>query len=255
MIARVIRVHTANSVTTIALDRVDKRNALTPEMSGALEKAILDAAASARAGGTNAVVLTGEGDVFCAGFDLTLCKDDDTVLEQLLRGLAACVRALRGVACPVVVSAHGAAIAGGCALLGGCDIVVTHAGAKLGYPVLPLGISPAVSAPTLTCLTGAGHARTLLLGARVISGEDALRMGLAHECVESAEACKARAVQIAAELAAKPPHALAATKTWLRELDPAVDTSIAAALRASLSLVNSAEQRSLLPAAWAPRRT
>lgn len=250
-----ILVTTANAVTTIALDRADKRNALTPAMSGALEKAILNAATSARAGGTNAVVLTGEGDVFCAGFDLTLCKDDDTVLEQLLRGLAACVKALRGVPCPVVVSAHGAAIAGGCALLGGCDIVVTHAGAKLGYPVLPLGISPAVSAPTLMSLTGAGHARTLQLGGRVISGEDALRMGLAHECVGSAEACKARAAQIAMELAGKPPHALAATKAWVQELDPAGDSVVAAALQASLSLVNSAEQRSLLPTAWAPRRT
>ncbi len=254
MIAPVIRVTSVNSVTTISLDRAVKRNALTPEMSARLERAVEDAGRAARAGETNAVVLTGEGDVFCAGFDLSLCKDDDTVLERLLRGLSACVRALREVPCPVVVSAHGAAIAGGCALLGGCDIVVTHRGAKLGYPVLPLGISPAVSAPTLASLTGMGHARALQLGGRVVSGEDAHRMGLAHECVGSAEECRTRAAGVAEELAAKAPHALAATKAWLRELDPAGEGPIDAALRASLAVVNSDEQRALLPVAWQSRR-
>ncbi len=244
---------TTNAVATITLARPDKRNALTPAMLVELEKAVHAAAVDARGGGVRAVVLTGEGDVFCAGFDLSLCKDDDSVLEQLLRGLSVCVRALRAVPCPVVVSAHGAAIAGGCALLGGCDIVVMNTDAKLGYPVLPLGISPAVSAPTLATLTGSGHARAMLLGARVVSGVDALRMGLAHECVATAEECKARAAAIAQGLATKAPHALAATKVWLRELDPATEADVDAALRASLSVVNSEEQRALLPVVWAKK--
>ena len=136
-----VRTSTENGVATITLARAEKRNACTPAMLTELEQAI-------RGVRGRVLVLTGDGDVFCSGFDLTLCKDDDRVLGQLLGGLSACVRALRAMDMPVVVSAHGAAIAGGCALLGGCDVVVTNSDAKLGYPVLPLGISPAVSAPT-----------------------------------------------------------------------------------------------------------
>lgn len=239
-----VRTAEENGVVTVSLARAEKRNACTPAMLADLEAAI-------RGVRGRVLVLTGDGDVFCSGFDLTLCKDDDRVLGQLLEGLSACVRALRAMDIPVVVSAHGAAIAGGCALLGGCDVVVTNSDAKLGYPVLPLGISPAVSAPTLAGLTGQGHARALLLGARVISGAEALRMGLAHACEPTVEACRARAAVFAAALAAKPPHALAATKAWLRELDPATDAQVIAALGASMSVVNSDEQRLLLPAVWA----
>jgi enoyl-CoA hydratase/carnithine racemase len=246
-----IRVGSENGVCVIEIARPVKRNALTPGMLVDLAAVVRGGGVGAGAGRIMAVLLTGEGEFFCSGFDLSLCRDDDTVLEQLLRGLAACVGALRGVPCPVVASAHGAAIAGGCALLGGCDIIVTHAGAKLGYPVLPLGISPAVSAPTLASLTGAGHARALQLGAGVVSGAEARRMGLAHECAQSVEACRARALGVAGELARKPAHAVAATKAWLRELDPATDAAVDAALRASLSCANSEEQGRLLPAAWA----
>ncbi|MFO0830342.1 MAG: enoyl-CoA hydratase/isomerase family protein [Phycisphaerales bacterium] len=245
-----IRTFAANLVTTISLDRPEKRNALTPLGLAGLERAIRAVVVDARAGRTHALLLTGEGDTFCAGFDLTLCKDDDSVLEKLLRLLSSCVRALREVPCPVVASAHGAAIAGGCALLGGCDVVVTHGAARLGYPVVPLGISPAVSGPTLASLVGPGHARALLMGARVISGEEALRVGLAHECADSVDACRSRAATLAADLSAKPPHALAATKRWLLELDAATPGRVDEALAASLSIVNSPEQHALLPAVW-----
>ena len=113
-----IQVEPKGEVSIIRLDRADKRNALTPKMLANLCGAI-DRAMSAKA-----IVLSGVGEVFCAGFDLTLCREDDAVLGDLLTGLSRAVRAIRQAPCPVIASAHGAAIAGGCALAAACDIVV-----------------------------------------------------------------------------------------------------------------------------------
>ncbi len=245
-----IQVEPLGDVAVIRLDRPEKRNALTPKMLASLRGAV-DRASSARA-----IVLSGVGDVFCAGFDLSLCRDDEVALTNLLEGLSRAIRSLRTAPCPVVVSAHGAAIAGGCALLGGADFVITNTAAKLGYPVLRLGISPAVSYPTLAAAIGHGPARARLLDPHLISGEAAMRIGLVHECVESPAACEARAIALAHNLAEKPPHALAYTKRWLDTLaDLDNDAAYEAALAASLACVGSPEQQERLAAMWSKEGT
>lgn len=246
----------AAGIATITIARPDKRNALTPAMLDALLAEIQTHAANASPNTTTrAILLTGEGDLFCAGFDLSLCRDDDTVLPALLSGLSACIAALRNAPCPVIISAHGAAIAGGCALLGGGDIVLTTDDAKIGYPVVKLGISPAVSAPTLASACGHGPARARLLDTQLISGREAARLGLASESLPSRDACETRAREIATHLAAKPPHALAATKCWLNTITPqANESTLRTALNTSLALVGQAEEKQLLPQAWTPKR-
>ncbi len=143
-----IRTETDGGVRTIVLDRPEKRNALTPAM-------LDDLAAGVRAvtlgkgddAGVRAVLIRGEGRCFCAGFDLDLCRDDgpeQAVMKSFLAGLSDAIVAMRACPRPVVIAAHGAAIAGGCALLGGADLVVADRDAKLGYPVVRLGVSPAI---------------------------------------------------------------------------------------------------------------
>jgi enoyl-CoA hydratase/carnithine racemase len=241
----VIRNRLENSVCSMVIDRPDKRNALTPEMLDAMLAAVRSPPAGARA-----LLLRGEGPVFCGGFDLKMCLEKPGTLQALLRGLAALVIELKKSAVPVVCAAHGAAIAGGCALLGGCDIVVTNDDAKLGYPVTPLGISPAVSAPFLRLLVGDGASRERQLDPALIGGKHAMAIGLAHESLAKAEAVIPRAEQIASELASKPPGALTATRAWLREIEEATGPADAAAagLGASLALVGSAEERERLTA-------
>lgn len=236
-------------VLVVRIDRPEKRNALTPDMLANLEEA-----ARATHGGEDrpgALLLVGEGRVFCAGFDLDLCRDDRLAMGALLERLSAAIVELRRAACPVVCCAHGAAVAGGCALLGGADIVVTDAGAKLGYPVLALGVSPAVSAPFLRHGVGDGAARERLLDTGLIDGREATRIGLAHECAEDAEGAMARAREIAEALAAKPRHSVAVTKRWLNELDGTTDAQAArASLDVSLSLAGGDEERAMLERMW-----
>lgn len=235
-------------VVEIIFDRPEKRNALTPAMLESLLEHVraLDSDPSCRA-----ILLAGEGSTFCAGFDLSLCKENSDALAAMLRGLAEAIRALRETNKPVVIAAQGAAIAGGCALLAAADLVVTHQSAKLGYPVVRLGISPAVNAPALCAAVGPRAARLRLLDPEVFTGLDALHIGLAHLCVDLPEDTIPRAQIVAAQLAAKPPAALAATKSWLREVEQTLRGDHAQqALDASLALVGSTEERERLTALW-----
>lgn len=235
-------------VGEIVLDRAAKRNALTPAMLGRVRDA---AQRLSEDDGVGCILVRGEGAVFCAGFDLTLCRDDSEALGELLGGLSHAVRALRRARQPVVVAAHGAAIAGGCALLGGGDFVVADREAKMGYPVVTLGISPAVSAPTLRGTVGDRAMRRRLLDPALMTGVEAHDAGLVSHLVDQREQVDVVARGLAAALAAKPPGAMAATKRWVNELDPGADEAgFDSALEASLALVGSEEERSLLPRVW-----
>lgn len=221
-------------VERLVLARPERRNALTPAMLDELMAHV------ERAGDARAMLLLGEGAVFCAGFDLDLCVGEagDANLGRLLVGLSRCIVAMRDLPCPVVVGVQGAAIAGGCALLGGGDVVVAHPDAKLGYPVTRLGISPAVSAPFMAIAPG--QARKLMLDPGLIDARRAYALGHVHELSDEPAA---RALELAEELAAKPGHAMAATKRWLHEL---THPEAQRGLETSLSLVGNAESHELL---------
>lgn len=247
-----IRTETDSGVRVLTLDRAARRNALTPDMLGELERAVRTASGDAK-GGTRVVLLRGEGPAFCSGFDLDLCRDDGPgVMRSFLEGLSAVVLALRAFPGPVVVAAHGAAIAGGCALLGGADVVVADRGAKMGYPVVRLGISPAVSVPFLMDGAGAGAARRRLLDPALFDGAEGARIGLVHELVESPEQVGSRALELARDLAAKSPVAMRATKRWAMEVagEPKMAGRAARGLDASVSLVAGDEARERLERVW-----
>jgi enoyl-CoA hydratase/carnithine racemase len=245
-----VRAGLVDGVWEVVLDRPDQRNAMTPQMLEGVGSAIEGAAG-------HAIVLRGEGRTFCAGFDLRMCVEVEGTLEALLRGLAGVIVAMRESPLGVVVAAQGAAIAGGCALLGGADVVVGEVGARYGYPVTRLGISPGVSAPTLSGLVGAGRTRERMLDPGLIDGAAALQIGLVHELAPDAEGVLARSRAIAGVLAAKPREAFRATKAWLDELErrmSGVAEARGAGLATSIGLVGSAEQRRMTDAAWAAMR-
>jgi enoyl-CoA hydratase/carnithine racemase len=236
------------TVGRVTFDRADKKNALTPRMLEAFVDAIDRHAVNPA---IRAVLIEGNGAAFCAGFDLSLCADNSDALAVLLKDLARAVKSLRTCSVPVIAAAHGAAIAGGCALLGGADIVVSHTDAKIGYPVVRLGISPAVSAPFFARSVGFARARERMLDSALISGWEAARIGLVHECLEDAGKVRDRALAIARELASKPSVGIRATKQLMNNLErEAVDAWGERALEISLDLVGSHEERTRLEALW-----
>ncbi|MEM0983423.1 MAG: enoyl-CoA hydratase/isomerase family protein [Planctomycetota bacterium] len=239
-----IRVEDEGPVRIITLDRAEKRNALTPPMLSRLA----DAAEDLGSTDSRAVLVRGEGKVFCAGFDLDECRGDTSgeVMRAFMNELSRAIAAMRSAPMPVVLCAHGAAVAGGCALLGGADVVVADPAAKLGYPVVRLGISPAVSAPFLRLGAGDGSCRVRMLDPGLIDGARAAEIGLVHELAEDASS---RAREIAASLAAKPRDAVRATKRLLNEISPTI-TSAQLGLTTSLSLTSGDEAHELLERFW-----
>lgn len=246
-----IRFEQNGSVGRLTLNRPESRNALTAQM---LEE--IRSHASGLPESVNALILDGKGKAFCAGFDLTLCRQspDGRILAELLTGLAAAIDALAAVPVPVIASVQGAAIAGGCALLGGADFVIADRRAKLGYPVVRLGVSPAVSAPSLLAAIPHGPARELLLNPSLIDAEHAIRIGLVHSLAEAPASCLAEAHSLAGTLAEKPKTAMNATKTWLRIIERSLlEADPGRALETSLSLTGGEEERRLLSSIWKDR--
>ncbi|MBC8421736.1 enoyl-CoA hydratase/isomerase family protein [bacterium] len=209
---------TEHGVTRITLNNPEKRNALGIEMFDAIDGAIDSIDANAKC-----VLLSGEGSVFCSGFDMKACAEDISILGTYIKRLSMLIRALRRLHCPVVVAAHGAAIAGGCAVLTGCDFVFGSVDGKYGYPVHQLGISPAVTIPTLYQKLGEGRARALVLSGEIVHGTRAFELGLLSHLEEDNESVHQKALELASALASKPPYALQTTKEWLNALDGSLD--------------------------------
>ncbi|MCA9304598.1 MAG: enoyl-CoA hydratase/isomerase family protein [Phycisphaerales bacterium] len=236
-----------NKIASIALNRPDKRNAMSPEMLDELQSAIDQLPDDLRA-----ITLTGNGKTFCAGFDLKRCAADPTgeTMRSLLSGLSGIVSTLRSKPFPVILGVHGAAVAGGCALLGGADIVLADRNAKLGYPVVKIGVSPAVSAPFMLASITPGAARNRLIDTELINATRAHKIGLVHQLVDSPEHVRSKAQQIAEQLASKPTTGVRATKVWLNEIGAPMTNHAAEGLHASLALAGNDEECTRLAELW-----
>jgi enoyl-CoA hydratase/carnithine racemase len=238
-----------------------------PRRRNALDAAALDSLldaihATAQSPRCEALLLSGEGSAFCAGFDLAGCAEEPRRVEALLSRLSEAVAALRALDIPVVARVQGAALAGGCALLTGCDFVVVARDAQLGYPVHRIGISPAVSVPSLFSRMGPA-ARALMMSNELLDGQAALACGLATHCVDEAH-LDAEVEMLVARLLSKGPQAMRATKRWIRSIEERMPGDLGAtpprdpaatmrAREASIALASGDEFASMLQAFWSGR--
>jgi len=240
----------SGAVATLTLNRPDVRNALSLELIEAVEAVLDDVEQGVRDGDVRVLVLAGAGRAFCAGMDLKGVLSDPAAMRRTLHGLARVTRRIAELPVPTMARVQGAAIGGGCGLMVVPDLAITHAEAKVGYPEVSLGLCPAVVAPWLIRRIGSGRARAMLLGGRTVSGTEAHDLGLATHLAGRDE-LETRAVELAAELAAGSPAALAVTKRWLDELDAPVSADVLARgadLSADVLAGDEAQQR--LRAVW-----
>src|SRR4051812_12653941 len=204
-----VRVTTADRVTTIRLDRPEKKNAITSEMYAALSDALEAAAADSA---VRAVVLGGGRDCFCAGNDLgdfvrAAQGGDYTSGARFLRALA-------GFDKPLIGAVAGVAIGIGTTMLLHCDLVYAAPSARFRTPFVDLALVPeAGSSILLPALVGARRAAQLLLLGEQLDAQTALAWGLINAVDPDPDAAAAAA---AAKLATLPPGALRATKALTR---------------------------------------
>ena len=241
-----------DSLATVSLNAPERRNALSVSMLVELDASLESLASDP---GVRAVLLKGEGDIFCAGFDLEAIVNEPMLLQELVKRLGCVTMRMRSIPVPIILAACGAAIAGGCALLTGADIVVLGDQTRVGYPVHQLGISPAVTIPTLVQSAGSGPARALLMDGRLRTGREVLYTGLGVDIVPESDV-QQEAAMLAGEIADLPPAAVQATKNWLNELDGSNDASQwNRPIEGSAPLAGSSEAMDMLGRFWKQKQS
>jgi methylglutaconyl-CoA hydratase len=230
-------------VTTITLNRPDKRNAISYELIEELLAALDDVAHSSAL----VLILTSAGKAFCSGMDLENLKELlGRSSEQNLQDsetMARLFHTLYDFPKPTIAAVNGAAIAGGCGLATLCDFTLAVPDAKFGYTEVRIGFVPAIVSTFLLRQVGEKHARDLLLTGRITSADEAYRLGLVNEIV-APEQLMDRAHELAAQLIENSPVSLACTKRLLSDLArPDLDAQLQLAVKANAAVRTTADFR------------
>lgn len=165
-------------VATLTLNRPAQRNALDDVL---LAQVTQQMAHWARSDQVRVVVITGAGDAFCAGTDISwmehLAADkhaDDA------RRLATCLYQIRNFPKPVIAKVNGPAMGAGVGLAVACDLVIAAEEAQFALPAVHLGAVPAVIGPFIAEAIGVQQTKRYVLTGETFSAMDARRLGLAH---------------------------------------------------------------------------
>jgi len=211
-----VSVHVARdgAVAIVTVDRPDAMNAIDVEHAEALRAQLDEVAADAE---VRTVVLTGAGDrAFVAGADIKYMRDLDVLEARRWGELGqACAHLLESMPKPTIAAVNGFALGGGCELALACDIRYAAAPARLGQPEINLGIIPGWGGTQrLARICGLGVAKDLVLTGRMVTADEARRIGLVSAVYEPDELMP-RTLETARALAAKSPVALAYAKEAL----------------------------------------
>jgi enoyl-CoA hydratase/carnithine racemase len=210
-----ILTETIGRVGVIRLNRPEKLNAWTPRM-GREMAAQVDAWNADD--GIGAIVIAGEGRAFCAGADIggfnqRLADDPDARTPAARFNWTHLVRDSK----PVVAAIHGYAVGVGLTLALPCDVRVAAEGARLSIRFVKVGLVPELgSTRLLSQLVGLGHATDMCLSGRMVSADEAYRIGLVSAVVPQEELF-ATALAKADELANNPTPVVRKIKALLAE--------------------------------------
>jgi methylglutaconyl-CoA hydratase len=214
----------------VTLNRPAKRNAISYELIEELLQALQEAEKSS----AQILILTGAGKAFCSGMDLDNLRaitqrtaEENRADSQRMANL---FRSLYDFPTVTIAAVNGPAIAGGCGLATLCDFTLASTEASFGYTEVRIGFLPAIVSTFLLRQVGEKHARDLLLTGRIISAEEAFRIGLVNEIV-APDTLMERTRELAKVLLQNSPASLLATKRLLRKYSSAeLDQQVAAAV-------------------------
>jgi methylglutaconyl-CoA hydratase len=231
--AESIRLVVSEGIARVTLARPEARNAFNGETIERLHDVFTRITA---ADDVRAVVLAGEGKVFCGGADINWMREsldlsfdanvaDAERMSDMFRTIDNCPK-------PVICQIHGAALGGGAGLAAVCDIAIAADDALFGFTEVKLGIIPAVISPFVLAKIGATHARALFLTGERFDARRAKHIGLVHEVVPAVE-LGAAVEHCLEELFTAGPAAVRAAKLLIRRvIDNDYDDSRAITARA-----------------------
>ena len=206
-----IVVELRDAVALVTINRPEKLNSVTPEMSAALERV---AAWANDSDAVRAVVLTGAGErAFCAGSDIRTLDSYATPWD--FRNRRDYCDALRELRKPVIAAVNGYALGGGLETALTCDIRIASATASFAAPEIKLGwIGGGGMTALLANSIGAGNTALMTMTGDPIDAARALAWGLVSEVLQPG-ALLPRALELAATIASRPPIAAETAKANL----------------------------------------
>ena len=221
-----LRTQRDGPVYRVTLARPERRNAFDAELIADLTEAF------AFVGDARAVVLSGEGESFCAGADVEWQRSSidlsyDENVEDAMRLYEMC-QAVDTCPAPVIARVQGYALGGGSGLVACADIAVAASDAVFGFSEVRLGIIPAVISPFVLPKIGPAAARRYFLTGERFDAETALRIGLVHEVAPEPDAAVEHVVDA---LLRGGPEAIRAVKALIRERPAGIETARIAADR------------------------
>jgi enoyl-CoA hydratase len=206
-------------VAVLRLDRPDARNAMDTSM---LEEVLGHLSAARDDDSVRALVLSSTDHMgLSAGADVREDLDEEGRVRRM-QLFADLYDELTGFPKPTVAACHGACVGGGAEVAIACDLRVGGSNLRLRFPGGALGVP--VGPARLVTLCGLSVAKYLLLTAKEVDAEVALRWGLVHKVAPAARTEDA-AIQLAEQVAANPPEAVAHLKEMLHEWDGVVERS------------------------------
>jgi enoyl-CoA hydratase len=203
----------AAGVARLILNRPQQRNAVSSAMLAELSAALGELAVDTEA---RVLILSGEGQDFCAGADLDELAEARAGRESPVAGYGGALEQVLSEVqvhpCPVIAQVHGAALGAGCQLVVACDLAVAEASARLGIPSARLGVVLAFeNIERLILAVGPKRAGEILYAGRVASGTDAAAWGLVNRAVASSELVSATE-ELAVQIAQSAPLSVRASK-------------------------------------------
>ena len=207
-----IQTRLEGAIACIALNRPDKKNAITSAMYGALADALSKAAADEA---VCVALLHGEGGAFAAGNDLAdfMSSPTRTCNEPVFRFL----RELAHFEKPLVAAVEGVAVGIGTTMLLHCDLVYAAPQTRFALPFVSLGLVPeAASSYLLPRISGWQRAAEWLMLGEPFGPEQALAAGMVNAIVPP-EHLLSTAMEAARKLTAKPQFALRQTKRLMKQ--------------------------------------
>jgi methylglutaconyl-CoA hydratase len=208
----------------VRLNRPSLRNAFNEFMISELNALFYIIASKFDAFECRVLVLSGEGNVFCAGADLAMMRTQgEASYEANLddsRRLAKLFSSVSLLPMPVVCVVQGAAVGGGFGLAVCSDIVITHREAVFATTEVRLGLIPAVISPYIVRKLGVSACSYPLLSGTRISGTRAYEMQLAHLVLPSMEDLKDAKLSVVSEILECAPESVRETKRLLALASP-----------------------------------
>src|ERR1700741_3881490 len=209
-----LQFETTGHLSTITLNRPEKRNAISIQMIAELHAA-LDEIEKTH---TRVVILTGIGKAFCAGIDLdylqAIARQTAAENQEDSKRIAKMFRKIWSYSRPMIAAVNGHALAGGCGIATLCDFTLAVPEAKFGYTELKFGFLPAIVSVSLTRQVGEKRARDLLLTGRLVEAQEAKELGLVNEIVPAENLMK-RANELAETILAASPSSVTRAKHLL----------------------------------------